>query len=328
MKKEFLKIIEHFSARKAINKKTKVSIFFICFTISLFTWLLIKMSQDYTTNIDFSVEYFNPPTGQILTNTHDSVVSIKLTSRGFDLLNILFLKSKEPIKINLSGSNIRKNANSVESHILTRNINTQILRQIEFTDRISEISPDTLHFDLEQIIYKKIAVISDINYSLKAQHYLYGNIKISPDTITISGPPSMIDTINFIKTFETRFMNVDKNINSRIKLQKPNSNNKLTISSDSINLFIPIEKFTENVINSPVIIRNADQGAIKLFPENVKVTYLIALKDYSNFQTDMLSVGIIFDKNKNRQTIEVFHQPSFIQITNIEPETLEYIIIK
>ena len=60
----------------------------------------------------------------------------------------------------------------------------------------------------------------------------------------------------------------------------------------------------------------------------MKVTYLIALKDYSNFQTEMLSIGINFDKNKNRQTIKVFHQPSFIQITNIEPETLEYIIIK
>lgn len=296
--------------------------------ISLFTWFLIKMSQDYTTDIDFPIQYTNPPTGQILTNTHDSVVSIKLTSRGFDLLNILYFESRESIQINLSGSNIRKNASSVESHILTRNINTQILRQIKFTDRISEISPDTLHFDLEQIIYKKIAVISDVNYSLKAQHYLYGDIKISPDTITISGPPSMIDSINFIKTLETHFMNVDQNLNSRIKLQKPNSNNKLTISSDSVDLFIPIEKYTENVINSPITIRNADQGSIKLFPENVKVTYLIALKDYSNFQTEMLSIGINFDKNKNRQTIKVFHQPSFIQITNIEPETLEYIIIK
>lgn len=296
--------------------------------ISLFTWFLIKMSQDYTTDIDFPIQYTNPPTGQILTNTHDSVVSIKLTSRGFDLLNILYFESRESIQINLSGSNIRKNTSSVESYILTRNINTQILRQIKFTDRISEISPDTLHFDLEQIIYKKIAVISDVNYSLKAQHYLYGDIKISPDTITISGPPSMIDTINFIKTLETHFMNVDQNLNSRIKLQKPNSNNKLTISSDSVDLFIPIEKYTENVINSTIAIRNADQGSIKLFPENVKVTYLIALKDYSNFQTEMLSIGINFDKNKNRQTIKVFHQPSFIQITNIEPETLEYIIIK
>lgn len=328
MKREFLKIIEHFSERKAVNKKTKVSIFFICFTISLFTWFLIKMSQDYSTDIDFPVQYINPPKGQILTHKHDSIVNIKLTSRGFDLLNILFLKSREAIQIDLSGSNIRKNTTSVESHILTRNINAQILKQIKFTDRISGISPDTLRFDLERIISKKVAVISDFQYTTKAQHYLYGDIKIVPDTITISGPPSMIDTINFIRTSDKRFLNVDKTINTRIKLQKPNSNSKFTLSSDSIDLFIPIEKFTENVISMPIVIRNVDKGTIKLFPENVEVTYLIALKDYSNFQTDMLSLGIIFDQSKNRQTIEVFHQPSIIRITNIEPETLEYIIIK
>lgn len=286
------------------------------------------MSQDYTTDIDFPVEYTNPPSGQILTFTHDSIVSIKLTSRGFDLLNILFLESRDPILINLSGGNIRKNQSSISSYILTRNINSQILRQIEFTDRISEISPDTLYFDLEKIISKKVEIISDIQFTPKTQYYQYDKIIVSPDSITISGPPSMIDTINYIKTFETRFLNVDKNIKSRIRLQKPNSNNKLTISSDSVDLFLPIEKFTENTIYSPIVIRNAELGTIKLFPDNVKVTYLIALKDYSNFQTNMLSVGINFDKNKNRQTVELFNQPSFIRITNIEPETLEYIIIK
>lgn len=286
------------------------------------------MSQDYTTDIDFFVKYTNPPKGQILTHTPDSVVSIKLTSRGFDLLNILFFESREPIQINLSGSNIRKNQSSGGSHILTRNINSQILRQIKFTDRISEISPDTLHFDLEKIISKRVAIVRNFEFTLKAQHYTYGDIIISPDSLTISGPPSMIDSIHYIKTSEIHFMNVDKNINNRIKIQKPNSNNKLTISADSVDLFIPIEKFTENVIKSTIIIKNADQSTIKLFPENVRVTYIIALKDYPNFQADMLSIGINFDKSKNRQTLAVFHQPSFIKITNIEPQTVEYIIIK
>lgn len=286
------------------------------------------MSQDYTTDIDFLVKYTNPPKGQILTHTTDSVVSIKLTSRGFDLLNILFLESREPIQINLSGSNIRKNQSSGGSHILTRNINSQILRQIKFTDRISEISPDTLHFDLEKIISKRVAIVRNFEFTPKPQHYIYGDIIISPDSLTISGPPSMIDSIHYIKTSEIHFMNVDKNINNRIKIQKPNSNSKLTVSADSVDLFIPIEKFTENVIKSTIIIRNADQSTIKLFPENVSVTYIIALKDYLNFQTDMLSIGINFDKSKNRQTLAVFHQPSFIKITNIEPQTVEYIIIK
>ena len=328
MKQELLKIIEHFSERKAINKKTKVSIFFICFTISLFIWFLIKMSQDYTTDINFPVTYTNSPNGQILTHTYDSIVSIKLTARGFDLLNLGFFKSPKPIEINLSGSNVRKSRYSLDSYILSININSQILNQIKFTDRISEISPDTLRFDLEQIISKKVMVESNIQITPKPQHQLYGEVNISPNTVTISGPPSMIDTIDIIKTSFVRFTNIDKNINTRIKLQKPTSNSKLSISIDSVDLFIPIEKFTENIASIPISIRNADRGAIKLFPENVDVKYLIALKDYSNFQTDMLSIGINFDKNKKRQTLEVFHQPSFIKITNLEPETVEYIIIK
>ena len=328
MKREFLKIIEHFSERKAINKTTKVSIFFICFTISLFIWLLIKMSNEYTTDINFPVKYINPPANQILTHTKDTVISIKLTSRGFELLNVMFYETRSALNINLSGSNILKNQHTSGNYILTKDINTQILNQLEYTDRITKISSDTLRFELEQIISKKIVVISDIRYAPKVQHQIYGEIKISPDSITISGPPSILDKIDSIKTKAARFLDIEKDINTRLELSKPIDDNKLTLSPDSVNLYIPVQKVTENVIEIPIVIRNADSNTIKLFPENVKATYIIALKDYSNFQTDMLSIGIRFDKNKNRQTLEVFRQPSFIKITNLEPETVEYIIIK
>ncbi len=70
------------------------------------------MSNDYTTDIDFPVQYTNPPSGQILTNTYDTIVTLKLSSRGFDLLNLQFFESTKPIQINLSGSNIREDQHS------------------------------------------------------------------------------------------------------------------------------------------------------------------------------------------------------------------------
>lgn len=328
MKKELLKIIAHFSERKTINNKKTFSIFFICFSISLFIWFLTKLSQNYTTTINFQIKYINSLPKKALTHTYDSVISIEMTSNGLNLLNFRFFKHKKSLKINLLESDIKNKSYSIENYILTKDILQQIYYQLDFSEKISKISPDTLIFILENIISKNVEVIGDFEIQCKTQYQIYGSSRISPSTITISGPPSMIDSIHSIKTFSKLFMSVDKNINVQLELKKPINDNKITLSTDTVGLYVPIEKFTENIVESPIVVRNNENSVIKLFPENVKVTYQIALKDYSNFRTDMLSVGINFDNNENRQSVRIFHQPSFIKITNIAPETIEYIILK
>ncbi len=324
MKQEILKIIEHFSERKSVNKKTRVSVFFICFTISLFIWFLIKMSKDYTTEIKFPLSYENPPVGLTLIHAQDSTITIKLNSKGFDLLYVKMFDSKSEIKINLAESNIYSAGN--KKYILTNNISNQILRQIKFADQISGIFPDSLRFQLEPIISKKVPVNVNINYTLKPTYLIYNDPVVVPDSVLISGPPSLINEITFIETESKNISNVDEKIEKEFQLIKP-KNDKVEYSHKKISYTAEVEEFTEGVAEIKIQVKNTQEGRIKLFPEKAKVTYLIALKDFSNFKDDMISIGIKFDPVKERQKLEILHQPSFIRITNIEPKNVEYIIL-
>jgi hypothetical protein len=286
------------------------------------------MSQNYTTEVIFPVEFTHIPQGQILTRTHDSVVLLKLNSRGYDLLDLTFLKKRKPININLSGKKIHKSRYSIGNFILTNEVKNQIRDQLEFTDKLIEILPDTLKFKLESIASKEVTVLSDISYSLKPQHQIYGELGINPQTITLFGPPSVIDTIEYVKTENVSFQYLDKNIEIKLLLKKPTVNKNIKFSSDSIELYIPVEKFTEGVIDIPIEIKNAPQKSIKLFPDKVIITYLIALKDYSNFKADMISAGIEFDSSKKKQIVNVLQKPSYVKITNINPKSVEYLLIK
>ncbi len=328
LKREILNIIKHFSEKKAITNKSKVPIFLICLSISLFIWLMIKMSQDYTKEIIFPISYSNPPQEQILTKSLDTVVLLKLNSRGFDLMNLTFFKRKKTININLAGKRINKNRYSLGNYILTENIKYQIRQQIDFTDKVIEILPDTLHFILEDISTKEIKVISNIEYSLKTQHQVYGDIHIYPESVIISGPPSLIDTITSVKTSKINFNELDKSVKTKVHISPPISNNNLNLSHDSVEISIPIEKFTEGVVNVPIEIKGPPERPIKLFPENAKITYLIALKDFTSFKTEMISAGIQFDSTKKWQNIKIFQQPSYIKITNIHPQSVEHLFLK
>lgn len=313
---------------KKLQNKTQFSIFLVCLIISIFIWFLIKMSKDYTADISYKLIYNNAPANQIITEIYDSIIYVQIDSRGFDLMNRTYLNKSHPIEIDLRNIPVHKNRYRIGNYILSESILNQIRNQTEFPNQIHRISPDTLFLKLENCISKEVDIKTMIDLVPKKQHYIYGNITQSPLKVLLTGPPSIIDTINSIYSEPIKLENIKDDQHLKLMLLNPYKNDQVSLSVDSVELIIPIQEYTENIAEIPIKINGAANMRLKLFPEKVQVRYLVALKDFERITNDMFSAVINFNiKAINNQQVKLDRFPAFIKIIDYEPKSVEYLIL-
>jgi hypothetical protein len=328
---DFIEFIKKVVTPKDEKFRNQLYIFLICFGISFFIWILIKTSKEYYSNVEYPLVYTNIPEDKLLTNCHDSTLILRIKSKGFRLFSIKYLKKHRAICINLSKANLRKSRYENTTYVLTSPLKKDIENKLYLTDELISILPDTLNFNIEEIVNNKIPIRPDISITYKKQYMLYDPIKLNPDSIIVSGSQETIDTIKFIRTSKIELLNLNENKSFPLKIIKPIISPNIKYSADTINVFIPVEKYTEATIEILISVLNNDSINIITFPKKAQLTYLVALKDYKRIDSEMFSVGINYNENiKNNKALKlkVSKQPDFIRITKIKPEKVEYIILK
>lgn len=289
---------------------------------------MIKMSKEYYSDIQFPILYTSFPQDQTITDVTDSTINLKIRSKGFNLFSSIYFSKKEPFKLNLKNLEIHSNRYTTGNYLLADEILVQIRKQFETPADIVSISPDTLYFQLEQIIYKEVPIQLNLSYSIKKQFGIYGELEYSNDTILISGPPSIINTIELIQSEKVSLQDLNQNTTIKIALIKP-KHGLVDLSADSMSVSIPIEEFTESVLNIPLGLVNEGSHNIRLFPNEVKLTFLVALKDFQTVNSEMFLAEINFNPNRQRtQKVELKKYPGFVKISRMEPNIVEYLILK
>jgi hypothetical protein len=116
-------------------------------------------------------------------------------------------------------------------------------------------------------------------------------------------------------------------------LVKPKIAGDFSTDPEQVRLIIPVEKFTESEINVPITQRNNTSNLrLKLFPETVKITYLVALNDYKKVDADMFSCFVYVSEAKENSgkklQVTAGTYPKFIKIIRIQPSEVDYLILK
>ena len=311
----------------------KLYIFIICFLISSLIWVLIKLSRDYTEILKCRVTYINVPSDKVVVNDLDSVFTLKLKSKGFKLFtnNIFF----NPTNINIDvASLVRKKKNSVRDYfIATSDLYQTIGTQIHYPNNVISIIPDTLYFRLEKIYNKKVPVKVKLNLSFAQQYRLNDSIKCKPDSVLVSGTKVAIDTIKFVETISKALSNLNSNQEISLDFNSKYSLSKIKISPVSVKTIIPVEKYTEATIDLPIIIANNNNNyVVRTFPEKVRVTYLVSLSNFKKVKPDMFSAmadisKVLLAKSK-KMKVDVSKYPAFVEIRHVDPEKVEFLILK
>lgn len=311
-------------SRKQDPKKIQqFSNFLLFVSIAALLWLIIKLSTNYTVTESITINLKNAPANLIITDEAQKV-KVTLSSSGFKLLRYYFKPSqRRKVDILLDEVPLHKDGEGTYSF----GISYAKERVANFlTMEPSEISFDEnrIRVNMENLDSTRVKVIPNLDLSYEKQFNRHGKIQISPDSVTIYGPKNIISSIDNVYTEEHTIRNINSNIDINLPLIL---GDKLNTNNTEVNIKINVEKYTEAVANVKI---NNKTNTLRIFPDKVKVNYIVYLSDYNIVNENSFVVNIdTADISPDRTHLPVYlvDYPNNTRILGIEPREVEYIII-
>jgi len=291
----------------------------MCFLASLVFWATIKLSKDYDTIETIGISY-ELPRGVAFAQTPPSSLEARVRAKGWELIN-QSLNSRDRM-ITIDSLELRENADGIIS------IRNEVSNAFE--DEGVDVNPITnerIVIQMERVASKKVPVAlqSRINYSSGFQSSKPP--KLEPDSIVVSGPISIIDSITFWFTDSLVVANVEDTLAVPILVNEA-SLPSMSIEPQKVNVIIESQQFTEKSIYVPIrIVGASKQDSISVFPKQVLLKTAVGLQDYESISASDFSVVVSVQDTKAETSallpIVVERRPALVRQVSVEPRTVE-----
>ena len=317
---------------KGIRIDRDAVIFTFFLLLSFVLWYLNSLEKDVEYEIKYPVRFVNIPEERVLAEDLPSRLELFLKGPGYSILKLKLAGNHSPVILDVSTINYRRvpGSRTLNYYIIASGLIPQLKNQLRAECQITSIKPDTLFFSFDKIINKKVKVVVDVEIMTQRQYLVKGKIIVKPDTITISGPKRILDTINTIKTRYKKLKGVNETISMSIALA---ASKEYEVSDKKVLLTIPVEQFTEVEIQVPVTILNSpDSINIKIFPDAVTVKCLVAVSDYKKIEEIPFEVVLDLSKadlNSSEKIPVGFRNiPPFVSSLRVTPAKVDFLIEK
>jgi len=326
----FFKSLPGIISGEKLRLNKKLVMFFIFVGIATFLWFLWTMEKEYTSVISNPVEFTKLPENRVLVNNLPDKLHMEVTGGGFALLRHNWDISKTPIKIDFQEIYQGQFKNSQSGNIVLslNQIRTRFSAQLT-NIKVNSVIPDTVSFSFASLVKKTVPVRADLELELEKQFMVRGGVIVTPDSIEISGPSVVLDTIHEVYTSPLKLKKVETTTQRNLSLVQVHD--KISLSKKRVQVEIPVEQFTEKTIETGLITVNVpDSLILRLFPANVNVTFRVVMSEFEKSKPESFLLGVdynhITEGDPSRIRIQIFKSPEFISNIRINPETVDYIL--
>ncbi|MFN8142818.1 MAG: hypothetical protein U0073_00215 [Bacteroidia bacterium] len=314
-----------------LKLKRRLTVIAVCFFIASIFWLLISLSHEYPTELTFPVSYQNLPGKKVVVNDLPEHITILVKTSGFKILSYDFQKQKKAIEIDVAGKlqgypEYLSDALSIATASFTPDFTRQLGNEVN----ILGYTPDSIVFNFSDRIQRRLPVKLNADISYEKQYDSSSGISVAPDSITVSGPPSVLQNMKYVETERLRLTDVKAPVYKTIGLA---GNKLLTFETESVVVKVPVEKFTEGRTEVSVHPMNVETGySLKTFPDKITVRYQVALSKYNDVNAGqfdaVVDAGVLREDPPAKLKIQLMTAPSFVRAIFIEPEKVDYILRK
>ena len=317
--------------RKKAKLNQRIVIFTFFLVVATILWYLNKLGYEYDTELAFPVRFENFPNGKVVVGEPPHHLSMRVKTYGYTLLKHKLVASISPLVIDLERTPLLQFKRSDSKFFLTAaGLRSSIASQLRGDLQLISVHPDTLFFELTSLTNRKVPVKPDLRLSFEKQHMQSAPISIEPDSVVISGPKTIIDTIAALHSQEIR---LDKLTSTAEQSAVLSPIQQVAFSVRKVEVRIPVEKFTEATFSCPIDIKNLPPNIrLILLPRTVNIKCNIPLSHYSTLGSGCFEAYVDFNSIDNSlgNTIRVHTIPKkeFISNFDFEPKFVEFFIEK
>ena len=162
---------------------------------------------------------------------------------------------------------------------------------------------------------------------------LLDNLKITPDSVIIYGPNTILDKIGSLKLSGLSLSDIKSNFEEEVSVLLPENINNLKISSQKAIISARVDKFTEGSFKVPYQINNLPENVqVSSLTKYIEVVYVVALSKFDEVSEESFKVSCNFNvtqqNNLNYLIPKLVEKPSFIKSYKLVPNQIDFLIKK
>ena len=310
---------------KEFLEKLKMKIFLVFIGVAIVLWSLTKLSMNYIGLVYAKVEYDQLAGDKLLLNSEEPKVPLLVSTNGYRMLGYLF--SSPTIRVNASRAQQLKGVNHF---ITTSGQFSSVAQQLPSDVKLEQLATDSLFLDLGVNKTKRIPVVAQLQVEFKKGFSFYDNLKLEPDSITVSGAENLIDSIQQLMTSIKELQDISQSFEESITLEIPDKFQSLSFSDSEVKVSGEVDRFTEESIVVPITLVGVDPGkTVKLFPDEATIRYKIAFKDLNSINVSQFKVECDFSSLNSDNEVLIARLVEFPEKTHsarILTSNIDYLI--
>lgn len=318
---------------KGLFNNRNILVFLAFVVLSSFLWFLNYLSKNLTSDLTLKYKFKNMPKSISVSDNYanNGEIYITATGQGYHLLQESLKSRNLPLIIDFESTDnkssvLRYSRDNSRAYIVTNDLKPIIRKKLVDKITFNDIKPDTIFFEVNGKEKKVPIDATNVKLDLIPGQKIT-NIRIEPDSISIIGLQTKIDSIDRIFVSSKAIEHIKSNKKYTLNLEFPDGVNATQNTAD---VEYEIEMFTET--NKTIKIKplhfpsNFDYS---LLPKEVKVYYSVALPYYDKISEYDFSATVDYRKAvHNCLEITVLSTNPYVNILKCTPETCTFILDK
>jgi YbbR domain-containing protein len=242
-----------------------------------------------------------------------------------------FRNEAHTINVDFNNYRIFRNYRRNESYILLNYKPEIIARQLSNEAKVLKVEPDTLFVSAAERAGKKVAVVLKTDFIFKKQYMLAGDIGISPDSITINGPKSQIDRIDYVETEVLSKDEIEAPFEDRVKIARNGFGSEVQMSPNSVGVKVDVQEFTEGTLEVPIEQVNLPPGVkVVLIPDKAIIKYRVPLSYFAGITAADFKVQAdcrnVLTQTADHIKLTIAQKPKNVSSAHILDDRVRYLI--
>lgn len=319
------KFIGIFYSRKVqkLHKKRRILLILFSIVCAFILWTSINLNRTFQTEIDIQLEVINLDQSLAIAIPLPYQVRAKIRGTGWQLLHTAFTPT---VSFTLNLNDFQKRGTIVTSALLKEHSN--LPPDIE----IINTYPAKIELLLDAKITRTIPIQPDIDVNFRDGFGIVGRIITEPESVTITGARSLINTFQHWRTKKLIFSDVNTPM-STVTLLSDTLRHEISRSVTSSTLSFDVQPIAERTIEDiPIeIIQVPENKQVLLIPPKTTIIIRsgvndIALLSEKDFHAFVDYRSILLDTSG---TVQPFISgPDNVKIVQQRPERIQYVVRK
>ncbi len=170
-------------------ERKRFGMMLICVILAIMAWLFMALNRKYPYTVKTELIYKEEPQGKAFKALQPDTVDLKVEGTGWQLLFSRLRIKPQSIKVSLRKLNTR-------NYVLFSEQLEQINGQLETSQKVISIKPDTLYFDFSKRTTKRVPVKLNSKLGFAPQYGVAGSVELTPAFVNISGPHEELQKIS------------------------------------------------------------------------------------------------------------------------------------